>query len=559
MEPNSQKNKSQENSEFIDEMGFQGNSSSNQDHFLSLRKNKRIKIQHKRINIETTTDKYFLNQNSYDQSNQIVQKFFSTQDKLAFLYDIISNLSNSIKSSNLDINLVKFVIVQSFNYYESQKDNIELLQKFFTETILSNLIEVMHALKNNYLISYNISLLLIKLTFCSTRITKFITLNTNSLTQIFNCLSEENIDVNSNILTLLYNCYFEDEDNVNTKINIGLYVFGKLSNYGSELKSAMNQKIKIEENLRNLVSFLELLINSKTSNVYKKQFDINSRNNIIHLLIVLCQQVFEENLKIDSHNALVKLLNLAEPDDLDIEKFGVCNVSGVFLPHIKLETNPPEIVEKSMEILEKFSYLCDVEVLIDRDFLEQLDSILLCFNDMNNNVNPKPFYANYKKKNISSILNSLAITLNNAITFNDHKKFIMNETNIVENLVGCLKIYDLENETIINIYGFFSEFVSNKDNCVKLILANFIDIGILDILNNYLSKKNYDVIKLALESCFLILKESGNLTPGKPNVVKMYLEKKGFNEILNLIVGADFGNSDCSEIAKNIQDFFMNK
>ena len=559
MEPNSQKNKSQENSEFIDEMGFQGNSSSNQDHFLSLRKNKRIKIQHKRINIETTTDKYFLNQNSYDQSNQIVQKFFSTQDKLAFLYDIISNLSNSIKSSNLDINLVKFVIVQSFNYYESQKDNIELLQKFFTETILSNLIEVMYALKNNYLISYNISLLLIKLTFCSTRITKFITLNTNSLTQIFNCLSEENIDVNSNILTLLYNCYFEDEDNVNTKINIGLYVFGKLSNYGSELKSAMNQKIKIEENLRNLVSFLELLINSKTSNVYKKQFDINSRNNIIHLLIVLCQQVFEENLKIDSHNALVKLLNLAEPDDLDIEKFGVCNVSGVFLPHIKLETNPPEIVEKSMEILEKFSYLCDVEVLIDRDFLEQLDSILLCFNDMNNNVNPKPFYANYKKKNISSILNSLAITLNNAITFNDHKKFIMNETNIVENLVGCLKIYDLENETITNIYGFFTEFVSNKDNCVKLILANFIDIGILDILNNYLSKKNYDVIKLALESCFLMLKESGNLTPGKPNVVKMYLEKKGFNEILNLIVGADFGNSDCSEIAKNIQDFFINK
>ena len=559
MEPNSQKNKSQENSEFIDEMGFQGNSSSNQDHFLSLRKNKRIKIQHKRINIETSTDKYFLNQNSYDQSNQIVQKFFSTQDKLAFLYDIISNLSNSIKSSNLDINLVKFVIVQSFNYYESQKDNIELLQKFFTETILSNLIEVMYALKNNYLISYNISLLLIKLTFCSTRITKFITLNTNSLIQIFNCLSEENIDVNSNILTLLYNCYFEDEDNVNTKINIGLYVFGKLSNYGAELKSAMNQKIKIEENLRNLVSFLELLINSKTSNVYKKQFDINSRNNIIHLLIVLCQQVFEENLKIDSHNALVKLLNLAEPDDLDIEKFGVCNVSGVFLPHIKLETNPPEIVEKSMEILEKFSYLCDVEVLIDRDFLEQLDSILLCFNDMNNNVNPKPFYANYKKKNISSILNSLAITLNNAITFNDHKKFIMNETNIVDNLVGCLKIYDLENETITNIYGFFTEFVSNKDNCVKLILANFIDIGILDILNNYLSKKNYDVIKLALESCFLILKESGNLTPGKPNVVKMYLEKKGFNEILNLIVGADFGNSDCSEIAKNIQDFFMNK
>ena len=161
---------------------------------------------------------------------------------------MISSLPDSIKDSKVDLNEIKFIIVQSFNYYESQKDNLDLLEKFSTETILNNLIHVMHFLQKDYLISYNISLLLIKPTYCSSRITKFITLNENSLTQILDCLAEENIDVNSNILSLLYNCYYEDEDNANIKTNIGLYVFSKLSNHGAQLKMALKQKIKVNEN-----------------------------------------------------------------------------------------------------------------------------------------------------------------------------------------------------------------------------------------------------------------------------------------------------------------------
>ena len=505
MEPNSKRNNQDENTEFIDEMGFQDNSSLKQDHFLSLRKNRRLNNQLKRLNIETPKEKYPLNQNSYNQSSEIIQNFFTAQDKIAFLYEIISNLSNSIQNSNLDTNIVKFIIVQSFNYYEAQKDNINILEKFFTDIIITNLIQVMNLLKQDYLISYNISLLLMKLTFYSFHITKLITLNTNNLTQIFNCLIDENIDVNSNILNLLYNCYYEDEDNVNTKINIGLYVFGKLNNYALELKKCMNKKIKTDENLKILVSFLEILINKKTSNVYRKQFDIGSRNNIIYLLLVLCQDVLEENLKLDSHKALERILSLAEPEDIDVDY-----------------------------------------------------NILFCFNDMNtNNVNPKPFYENYKKKNISNILNNLTVTLNNAITLTRFKRYIINKTNIIENLVQCLKIYDLENETINNIYDFFREFVTNKDNCVKLILANFLDIGMIDILKNNIKKKNYEVIKYALDTCLLVLKESSSLTEGKGNVIIMYLEKKGFSEMLTLISGEDFGNNECSQIAKNILDNFL--
>ena len=56
-----------------------------------------------------------------------------------------------------------------------------------------------------------------------------------------------------------------------------------------------------------------------------------------------------------------------------------------------------------------------------------------------------------------------------------------------------------------------------------------------------------------------MMKKSDELTKGNSNIIKIYLEKKGFNEILTLISGADFGNVNCSEIAKNIQDNFFGK
>ena len=62
-----------------------------------------------------------------------------------------------------------------------------------------------------------------------------------------------------------------------------------------------------------------------------------------------------------------------------------------------------------------------------------------------------------------------------------------------------------------------------------------------------------------MEVCLLMMKECNQLTNGNSNnVIKIYLEKKGFNEILNVVSGVDFGNTNCSEIAKNVQDNFFN-
>jgi len=533
---------------------------SKQNHFLTLRKAKRNNLLSRKFQTDNTTEKYKLNQNSYENNNNIIQRFYDEQDKPAYLHQLLANLLDAKIDSNLDQNLIKFIIFQSLNYYDSQKqskEGIKILENFFTDKILENLIEVMHIMKQNYLISYNICYLLLEITFKSRHITKLITLNKTNIEKIFDCLYNTNEDIISIVLTLIYNCYLEDEDMVNQNCNIGVYVMQNLFAYSKNYMAMITKSINVNETLKILVSFIGILVNNKTSQIYQ-QFGEEVRNQIIYFLIVLCRDVLDENLKYDAHIALGKMLNLAEPEDINVDEIGLCNIANIFLSHIKLELNNPEIVEISMEIIEKFSYLCDVEVFGTKELIEQLEQIFIDFNDMSiNKISPKPYYSNFRKENINHILNNLCVTLTNLITLSKLERFVMNKTNIVDYLTLCLKISELENKTIINIYGFFKELVHNKDTCMKVILANFIDVGILDVLKNNLNNKNYEVIQQALDICLIMMKESSQLTNGNNNVIQMYLEKKGFNDILNVIIGADFGNMNCSEAAKNIQDGFF--
>ena len=196
---------------------------SKQNHFLSLRKAKRNNLQSRKLQTDKTTDKYKLNQNSFENNNKIIQNFFDAQDKPAYLHQLLSNLLDAKIDSNLDQNLIKFIILQSLNYYDSQKhskEGINSLENFFTDKIFTNLIEVMNIMKQNYLISYNICYLLLELTFRSEHLTKLITLNKTNIEKIFDCLYNTNEDIISIVLSLIYNCYMEDEDMVNQNCNL---------------------------------------------------------------------------------------------------------------------------------------------------------------------------------------------------------------------------------------------------------------------------------------------------------------------------------------------------
>ena len=570
MEPNFNRNKNNDDEKYTNPLAFkESKASDRQNRFLSLRKNKKMNMPIMKSGDEQIQEKYELKQDSFDSNNNIIQNFFNSQDKPTFLYQLLSSSNfNSQNSGDYDINLIKFIIVQCLNYFKSEKDNEENLKKFFTDSIITNLTDIMCLYKKDVKIVFSIAILLRNLTRESDSITKLITLNSGNLQKIYDALENTNEDVASEILKLLYNCYFINEEAVNPNINIGVYVFNNLSNF------VLNNNIEVIKNFFNspylgiLISFLNLLINDNTKEIYKK-FDSDNKNRIIYLLLVICRDALDDNLKYDAHKALKKLLDIiTTPEELDVSKFGLVEVVSTFLPHLKLESNNPKIVLYSLNILDKFSYLSDTSQLIKLDLINQIEQILLTIIDINENIkNPKPYYIYYSKEIISKMLGSISYIISNAMADyedenakNAWKEFIINETRIIDYFVSCLKIIDLDEDDLITIYDFFKDYFDGtleKEKFIKLILSNFLEIVLIENLKNNIINKNFEIIQAILELSLIMLQKAEKFSANQINFVKIYLEKKGFNEMLTNIEGMDFGNASNSEMARNIQEKFF--
>ena len=570
MEPNFNRNKNNDDEKYTNPLAFKESKvSDRQNRFLSLRKNKKMNMPIMKSGDEQIQEKYELKQDSFDSNNNIIQNFFNSQDKPTFLYQLLSSSNfNSQNSGDYDLNLIKFIIVQCLNYFKSEKDNEENLKKFFTDSIITNLTDIMCLYKKDVNIVFSIAILLGNLTRESDSITKLITLNSGNLQKIYDALENTNEDVASEILKLLYNCYFINEEAVNPNINIGVYVFNNLSNF------VLNNNIEVIKNFFNspylgiLISFLNLLINDNTKEIYKK-FDSDNKNRIIYLLLVICRDALDDNLKYDAHKALKKLLDIiTTPEELDVSKFGLVEVVSTFLPHLKLESNNPKIVLYSLNILDKFSYLSDTSQLIKLDLINQIEQILLTIIDINENIkNPKPYYKYYSKEIISKMLGSISYIISNAMADyedenakNAWKEFIINETRIIDYFVSCLKIMDFDEDDLITIYDFFKDYFDGtleKEKFIKLILSNFLEIVLIENLKNNIINKNFEIIQAILELSLIMLQKAEKFSANQINFVKIYLEKKGFNEMLTNIEGMDFGNASNSEMARNIQEKFF--
>ena len=570
MEPNFNRNKNNDDEKYTNPLAFkESKASDRQNRFLSLRKNKKMNMPIMKSGDEQIQEKYELKQDSFDSNNNIIQNFFNSQDKPTFLYQLLSSSNfNSQNSGDYDLNLIKFIIVQCLNYFKSEKDNEENLKKFFTDSIITNLTDIMCLFKKDVNIVFSIAILLRNLTRESDSITKLITLNSGNLQKIYDALENTNEDVASEILKLLYNCYFINEEAVNPNINIGVYVFNNLSNF------VLNNNIEVIKNFFNspylgiLISFLNLLINDNTKEIYKK-FDSDNKNRIIYLLLVICRDALDDNLKYDAHKALKKLLDIiTTPEELDVSKFGLVEVVSTFLPHLKLESNNPKIVLYSLNILDKFSYLSDTSQLIKLDLINQIEQILLTIIDINENIkNPKPYYKYYSKEIISKMLGSISYIISNAMADyedenakNAWKEFIINETRIIDYFVSCLKIMDFDEDDLITIYDFFKDYFDGtleKEKFIKLILSNFLEIVLIENLKNNIINKNFEIIQAILELSLIMLQKAEKFSANQINFVKIYLEKKGFNEMLTNIEGMDFGNASNSEMARNIQEKFF--
>ena len=572
MEPNLNTIKNNDDEpEYKDPFNIKSNNAlDRQNKFLSLRKNKRNRKEFAKTEDEQIKEKYELNQNSFNPSNNVIQNFFNSQEKTAFLYDLISSTNfKDMNIENSDINLIKFIIVQCLNYYKSVEDNPDSIKKFFTDIIVTNLIDIMNIYKNDNNIVYSISNLLEKLTYYSNTIAKSITSNPISLQKIFDCLNFSNDQVSPEILKLIYNCYEIDEDAVNQNCNIGVYVFDNINKFSSEKNIEKNNNITFLNSayFKMLVSFLDLLINENTEKVYKN-FESVKKNNIIFILLVLCRDTIDENYKLNAHLGLIKMFDIIDEKELDVKKFGVCEIASTFLPHIILESNSADIVASSMKILEQFSYLCDINELINKDLINQIEQILLAFIDMNENRNnPKFYYKNFTKSIIGDILKSISFIILNCLADyedeyidNDWKDYIINETRIIEYFTLCLKIKDIDEENLVSIYSFYKDFLDDgnqKERFMKLILSNFLEIGLVENLKINIINKKYEVIQEILELSLIMLKKVDELKINQINFIKLYLEKKGFKEMLTTIEGLDFGNASNSELARNIKINFF--
>ena len=225
------------------------------------------------------------------------------------------------------------------------------------------------------------------------------------------------------------------------------------------------------------------------------------------------------------------------------------------LPNLNIEINEVFKAINSLEIISSFTYLFEIDDFTDINLINEINKLLIKI------INKEQNKINLGDKNLNYILELLSIILLNFCLSSKVCDYIIYNTSIHENIIIIIYKFSLEISTLKNLYSFVNEFMDNEDNFMSLILANFLDIGIIKSLDKYLGIKNYEIVSIILNlACKSldygdIFKEKNN--ENKINFVQYFLDKKGFNDKLNLIVSPDFKNMKCSELAKYIQENFF--
>mgnify|MGYP003571439991 CR=1 FL=1 len=228
------------------------------------------------------------------------------------------------------------------------------------------------------------------------------------------------------------------------------------------------------------------------------------------------------------------------------------------LPNLNLEKNEVFIVINSLEIISSYTYLFEIDDFTDINLIKEISQLLIKIINNQNKIN-------IGDKNLNYILELLSIILLNFCLSSKVCDYIIYNTSIPENIILIIYKFSLEISTLKNLFSFINEFMDTEDNFMALILVNFLDIIIIKSLDKYLEIKNYEIVSVILNlACKSldygdIFNEKNNdiYHNNKINFVQYFLDKKGFNDRLNLIVSPDFTNVKCSELAKYIQENFF--
>jgi len=445
----------------------------------------------------------------------------------------------------------------------NNKENLDFIKNIFNINTINKLILLLFEytneknmkIKDNEIIIFNICKILIKLTAISADFSFLIIQNDINLQLIFSSLKyfqRKNQFISNNLLILIYNLYIDDENSILNKCDKLIpLILENLYNYQLD---PIENIIQIDF-LFNLMEFLSLLLNERTFHIYLNNQYINE---CINLAINIYQNYENDCIKLSSLKCLSCLLHCVD-ENANLKIKNLVSFIKSLLNNLNIEVNSPFIVVKTLEIISFISYIFEAEEFSSDELINGINLILISLVFHKGQIQ-----GYYDKIKLNSIIENISILLLNFCLSIKVCEYIIQNTSIIKNVILILYNYSLDLEITKNLYNLLNEFMDNIDNFMFLILCNFLEIGILKSLDKYIYNKNYEIILIILNLAYKAL-EFGNINNNqniennsKLNFVHSFLDKKGFNDKLNLIISPDFGDMKCLFAAKRIQEEFFN-
>ena len=543
-----------------------------ENNIIALRKIKKLQksittikeMNNNLINLSSKEKKYLISSFSLKLSFDFIDYWNKNENKKNLFINCLKDEKREIQSKYLidKINLIKFILLQFHQIIndDMNNNNFECTKYIFDIEIINQLIIILYEYTINSInskiieyedeeiIIFNICRVLIKLTNLSSYFSFLILQNDMNLQLIFSSMKDffkKNQCISCNLLLLIYNLYADDEDTILLKCDKLIpFILEALYNYQINPK----ENIILPNFLFNLLEFLTKLLNEKTFN---KFFNDKKINNCILLTINIYKNYDDISIKKSSLKCLLCLFHCINGDyEIKIDKKSFIKT---FLPNLNIELNSPYLVINILEIISYMSFLYEIDDFSTDELIDEINQILISFV-----FHKEQIKMYYDKNEINIIIENISVILLNFCLSSKVAEYMTKNTTIMKNIILILNNYSLDTNIIQNLYNFIKDFMDNIDNFVHLIICNYLEIGIIKNLEKYLFNKKYEIILIILNHTYKSL-EFGNINQNnlKINFVQSYLDKKGFNDILNIIISPDFGNLECSSLAKAIQqDYF---
>ena len=543
-----------------------------ENNIIALRKIKKLQksittikeMNNNLINLSSKEKKYLISSFSLKLSFEFIDYWNKNENKKNLFIKCLKDEKREIQSKYLidKFNLIKFILLQFHQIIndDMNNNNFECTKYIFDIEIINQLIIILYEYTINSInskiieyedeeiIIFNICRILIKLTNLSSYFSFLILQNDMNLQLIFSSMKDffkKNQCISCNLLLLIYNLYADDEDTILLKCDKLIpFILEALYNYQINPK----ENIILPNFLFNLLEFLTKLLNEKTFNKFLNDKKIN---NCILLTINIYKNYDDISIKKSSLKCLLCLFHCINGDyEIKIDKKSFIKT---FLPNLNIELNSPYLVINILEIISYMSFLYEIDDFSTDELIDEINQILISFV-----FHKEQIKMYYDKNEINIIIENISVILLNFCLSSKVAEYMTKNTTIMKNIILILNNYSLDTNIIQNLYNFIKDFMDNIDNFVHLIICNYLEIGIIKNLEKYLFNKKYEIILIILNHTYKSL-EFGNINQNnlKINFVQSYLDKKGFNDILNIIISPDFGNLECSSLAKAIQqDYF---